>query len=212
MDAAEFLRAALAAGAQVEYVDGRMVVMASQTEPATPTPAPRATTRLVRRKASGQRDLPPGERTAGKNYAAMKVKLGEVHTVVMGSAISVLIGSKTGNWNATGEEALEYADNVDLPTLQECAHVAILAKHSIKSTRMNFSMSTSALCAAVYAACDSEPTFSTSEAAKVVRTNTFRRKAIALDHDKDRLGGARSAPFRRESFNQFKSILLGTEE
>lgn len=212
MDAAEFLRAALAAGAQVEYVDGRMVVTTPQTEPATLAPAPRATTRLVRRKPSGQRDLPPRERTAGKNYAEMKEKLGEIHTVVMGSAISVLIGSKTGNWNSTGKESLEYADNVDLPTLQECAASALMAKNTISAVRMNFSMSTSALCAAIYAACDSEPTFTVSEAAKVLRGNTFRRKAIALDHDKDRLGGARSGPFRRESFNQFKSILLGTEE
>lgn len=204
----EFLRVALAAGANVRYADGAMEVYAPTEVTVTPSVAgPVAPPQEPTQKTEKGKNW-------RKNYDQFKLKFGALNAGVMASAIGVLIGAKTGDWSGESLAILAEADNVDLDVLRACSRVAIAYQHTVTRRKDNPpSMSQSALAAAMYSVLDRDPSRTQDEVNALVQTSgALLREVMSLNINRDEMGGARSMVFRRESYNRFLAVLLGKEE
>lgn len=201
----EFLRAALAAGAHVQYVDG--VVHATVTNNATVAPPEVVVAQGKRDKAK-----PFPERTAGKNYKRYRDVYGTTNASVVAASVGLLIGHRYGNWKAEPADILVEAPKIDIPTMQMCARAAVLLEHSVNRGRIpRVSMATSAVAASMYAAIDVEPALETQDVIDLLQGEAFKRVLLELDRKKVELGGPRSDHFRKESLNRFLAVMLGKE-
>lgn len=204
----EFMRAALAAGANVRYVEGGTLEVYAPTEVTVTLPP------VAESVAAPQRPERETKRNWRKNYDQFKLKFGALNAGVMASAIGALIGSKTGNWSGDSLEILKAADHVDLDVLRACSRVAIAYQHSVTRKKSNPpSMSQSALAAAMYTTLDDDPGLTQDEVnTKVQTSGALLREVNNLSLNKDEMGGARSMVFRRESYNRYLVVLKGVEE
>lgn len=206
----EFLRAALGAGAQVRYIDGEMLVFPGTEVTITPR-VPEIVAPPQKQKATKDR-LPFADRAAGKHYRQFRETYGETNASVVASAVGLLIGHRYGRWNPSAEDILLESDKVDLATIQACGRSAVLIEHSVNRNRkQRASLSTSAVCASMYAAIDAEPALDLQDVIELLKTNSFKRVLLELDRSKSDLGGPRSHNFRRESLNRFLAVMLGKE-
>lgn len=205
MDAEEFLRVALKAGAQVEYVDGRMVVSAPEAAPA-PVPAQR----------SEPEERKPRSEPSNPNYVAMKEALAEVginsHVSHIGSSLAVLHGMRVGDY-MPGTDALKrfMSENIDVAMLAQCCVRAVNLKHTIRIRGKRISLSTAALGAAMYAAMDLDAHLTLDGMEPLIAGTAMERKAKELAANADQYGGNRTIEYRRVSYNQFLDILTQKE-
>lgn len=208
MNAEEFLHAALRAGAQVEFVDGRMVVVPrTEVEMGTPDPLPPQETRRVTVRKPGSEP--------NKSYTIMKEALAEhttSHIAHIAAALAVLHGARTGEWMPGIETLKRFMNSIDLPTLVETSVRATNLKHAIKVRGKRITMSTGAFSAAMYDAMEADPNLTTVEALEPIVSGTaMDRKIRELAASAERYGGSRAIEFRRQSYKEFKSVMLGKE-
>jgi hypothetical protein len=211
MNAEEFMRAALAAGAQVEFDDGKLIVKRSEVEPESyPEPNPASLKRFAL-------NVPPksGSKSAGalRTYQEYKRELGIAHVSHLVAAITILIGVRSGNWTSGREEIIRFAKkNVDLPTMRECVSVATAAKHAVKIQNKPVSISSSALVAAIYSRMEADPALTLGRAKEILEAPVFVRVAHRLATEVLPIGGVRSIEARKLSYARFTNMLIGTEE
>lgn len=201
MDAEEFLRVALRAGAQVEFVDGRMVVSAPEAAPA---------------QRSEPEERKPRSEPSNPNYVAMKAALAKAgitsHVSHVGASLAVLHGARVGDWMPAHETLMRFMDeNIDVAMLYQCSVRAVNLKHSIKVRGKRISMSTAALGGAMYAAMDQDAHLTLDGMEPIISGTAMERKAKELAAGAEQYGGTRTMEYRRVSFKEFLSILLSKE-
>jgi hypothetical protein len=208
MEASEFLRAALDAGAQIEFVDGRMVVSMNGQDVLPPAPklVPSPEPELPKQRSKKRDPATANDPT----YQLYTKELGSLHTSTLAAAVLVMMGHRDGKWSAPPEEVVKYAkEHIDLPTLRESATVAIGAKHAIKVARKPVSIPSSALTAAVYTALRGGMTM--TEVQGYLEAPVFGRTARGIASSADQWGGVRSIRTRRESYGKFMDVFNGKE-
>lgn len=203
MDAEEFLNTALRAGAQVEFVDGRMIVV-----PRTEVTAPPEQRRAPERK--------PRSEPVNASYATLKAALAErginSHVSHIGASLAVLHGVRVGDYMPGVDVLLRFMDeNIDSAMLARCCVRAVNLKHSIKVRGKRISLSTAALGAAIYAAMDQDAHATLDSLEPIIAGTAMERKAKELVAEADKYGGHRTMEYRRVSFKEFLSILTQKE-
>lgn len=206
MDAEEFMRAALRAGAAVEFVDGKLIVQ--PLAPSVEMPEQREPSQPIRRK--------PRSEPVNPNYVAMKEALGKAgitsHISHIGASLAVLHGVRIGNYMPGHDALIRYAsENIDLAMLAQCSVRAVNLKHSIKVRGKRISLSTAALGAAMYAAMDQDAHLTLDGMEPIIAGTAMERKAKELAAGAEQYGGPRTMEYRRVSYKEFLSILLSKE-
>lgn len=207
------MRAALRAGAAVEFVDGKVV--AQPPAPAIEVKPPAVTVPESRKPE----EAPPRRRPVEEqnpHYVAMKEFLGKAgvdsHVSHVSASLSVLLGVRLGTWQP-GTDALKRfaSEHIDVAMLAQCCTRAISLKHTIKVRNKRISLSTAALGAAMYAAMDQDAHLTLDAMEPVIAGTAMERKAKELANEADKYGGPRTIEYRRVSYKEFLAILTQKE-
>lgn len=201
------MRAALRAGAAVEFVDGKLIVQppAPTSEASAPAVAPEA--KAERRKPS---------EPSNPNYVIMKEFLGgagvDSHISHVSASISTLHGVRLGEWMPGPEALKRFAnENIDVAMLAQCCVRAVNLKHAIKVRGKRISLSTAALGAAMYAAMDQDAHLTLDGMEPIISGTAMERKAKELAANAEQYGGPRTIEYRRASYKEFLNILTQKE-
>lgn len=197
----EFMRAALAAGATVEYSEGALyatprneVVVASPTPILTSEERPNAE--------------PPKEtriENSHDGYDIMKRVLSpwtNSHIAHISSALAIMHGARTDEWVKPGVDALvKLIEKVDIETLIQCVQRAGRLKHANKIQGRRITMSTGSLAAAMYDAMEVDVNLTSVDALEPTLTGQ-RLLDVLFDiaNNADLYGGARSIEFRKRTY------------
>ena len=198
------MRAALRAGAAVEFVDGRLIVQ---------PPAPSVET-VKAEEAKPERRKP--SEPVNPNYVAMKEALGKAgitsHVSHVGASLAVLHGTRVGEWMPGVDVLIRYmTEHIDVAMLAQCCVRAVNLKHTIKVRGKRISLSTAALGAAMYAAMDADAHLTLDGMEPIIAGTALERKAKELAAGADKYGGPRTIEYRRASYKEFLSILTQKE-
>lgn len=202
------MRAALRAGAAVEFVDGKLIVQ--PLAPSVEVPEQRKPEqRKPERKSSARKQA-----SANQSYETFKDLLAPYtssHVARVSSAMGLLYGIRKGDWTPGRIKLAEFMKDIDVPTMVQCAIRSAPNKVGVKVRGKLLSMSDGAITAAMYTALDQDPSLTLALLEAPLTGSAMHRKIREMASLVDELGGARSIEFRKQSYNQFLSILLSKE-
>lgn len=199
----DFMRAALAAGATVEYAGGTIYATA-RPEILIATDASRAEPPVI----VTQR-LPEERARRHSSYPILKKALEpwtSSHVAHIAAALAVMHGARTGEWTTPGVDAIlaiihSTPPQIDMQTLVQCVQRATRYKHANKVSGQRITMSVGSFAAAMYDAMEVDSNFNATEDLEPkITSKKLLDTVLGLANSADILGGSRSIEFRKRSY------------